>query len=205
MLAVQMSRWPLAIELRDAKGNMRDPKVVAGDDPTARAQPLAIIQLLLARGANPDVAAKGDSAWNWAKWMNLPQISNVLDPTAHVPDVRDTWMPVQIAAEGKVTCALMTDSTVVCWGLDVEAPSPLPGLVGASSISVSKDALCARREADVACFGGQSATSRTALKLLKQIALCTDQHFIGLLANGELLAAKRAQVCPPCRSRQMAI
>ncbi len=190
MLAVQMSRWPLAIELRDAKGNMRDPKVVAGDDATSRVQPTAIIELLLARGANPETAARGDSAWNWAKWMNLPQISNILDPTAHVPDVSDAWLPVQLVAEGKVTCALMSDSTVVCWGLEMEAPSPLPGLVGASSISLGRDALCARRESDVKCFGGHAATSRTLVKSLKQIAIGANQAFIGLLANGDLFGSQ---------------
>lgn len=194
MLAVQMARWPLAIE----PSPQRFPgfPLSSAQERKKRIQPLALVKLLMSRGANPDRNAPGDSAWHWAVWMHLPQVANLLDPTAHLPDDALPWIPLQIAAGSGRTCALMSDTTVACWGtqwrmfVDMPAePQPVAGIVGARALSLH--GLCAQRDADVTCFGGLGIPSHIPVKSLQQVAIFTDR-LIGLLPGGVLYGSKVA-------------
>jgi alpha-tubulin suppressor-like RCC1 family protein len=77
---------------------------------------------------------------------------------------------VHIAASGRFTCAIDTDSNVGCWGINTEGQlgigstfpsshtyySPVPGLTGASQLAVGNRHACALIGSTVQCWGFNS-------------------------------------------------
>jgi alpha-tubulin suppressor-like RCC1 family protein len=114
-------------------------------------------------------------------------------PTA----VKDLHTATQIAASQSGTCAILQDSTVVCWGavsvvvdvavVPVSAPTPVPQLLNVGQIS-GADYLCARSDdGGVVCLD----KGETNIDVVQGLAGATDvsgkdTHACAVLADGSV-------------------